>query len=49
MRRFIAATSDTGAASAATSEIVMNQRYLVAILQSIAASCVYTHDFLCQA
>src|ERR1044072_4185934 len=35
----IAATSDTGAAWAATSEIVINQRYGAKILQSITVYC----------
>src|SRR5690349_18660269 len=47
-RSVIAATSDTGAVSAATSEIVMIKRYGGAILQSIAVHCVSTSDSLCQ-
>ena len=48
MRCFVAATSDTGAARAATSEIVMIKRYWLLILQSIDTHCVYVHDLLRQ-
>jgi DNA-binding Lrp family transcriptional regulator len=43
-----AAMSDTGAAEAATSEIVMIKRYGGPVLQSIVVCCVSTSDLLCQ-
>jgi hypothetical protein len=40
LARFIAATSDTVAAGAATSEIVINKRYGHSFLQAITVYCV---------
>src|ERR1700761_9628142 len=46
VRCFVAATSDTGAAEAATSEIVMIKRYFLMIVQSIADYCMSANDLL---